>query len=439
MSKPNTIPRPTGPQSLKALQAMLHENSVLAAFRAFHEQLGDVFRLQLPGFDPIVLVGAEANEFVLLTERARLRWRSESDPIARLLGHGLLVEDGETLHDRPRQVMSPALHQTAIRQYLAAMQRGTDHVLERWEDGTTIDVVEAMREMSMLIVFESFFSDDLRASLDSLWNATIRLMGFISPGLWMIWANAPAAGYEEARRQLDAYLYDIIRCRRSLDQQPDDLLGLLIRAGYDDDLIRDEMMTMVVAGHDTTTALLGWVWVLLCQHPTVMQAAADEARSVLGAYDPSVQITMEQLNAMTLTDAIVKETLRLYPPAHLGSRIALENLHFRDYSIPAGSRVIYSIYLTHRSPAYWDHPDQFMPERWYGSRPQRFTYLPFGGGPRICIGAQFGETQAKLVVARVLQRFSLALTGGRIHMHMGATIEPRQGRSGARVQVSRCA
>jgi cytochrome P450 len=179
---------------------------------------------------------------------------------------------------------------------------------------------------------------------------------------------------------------------------------------------------MVVAGHDTTTALLAWVWVMLGQHPAVMTRLRDEIDGVLGADAPA----MDGLRRLTYLDQVIKETLRLYPPAHLGSRIARQDLQFDGYPIPAGSRVIYSIFLTHRLPRLWYAPEQFNPDRFAdGWHPPKFTYLPFGGGPRLCIGASFGEHMAAIVLARTLQHADLTIDAGKAHLHMGATIEPR--------------
>jgi cytochrome P450 len=394
------FPKPDGLVSLGALRAMIRERSVLAAFSAFHDALGDRFRLQLPGFHPVVLVGPEANEWVLVEAREHLLWRSENDPIARLLRHGLLVEDGP-IHDEPRQVMNPALYKPALPAYVEAMVRGTDAVARRWEKWQRVDLLDEMRKMALLIVYDTLFMDDVSPEMDRLWDSVLRLLTFISPGLWMIWKNAPERGYAEARRTVDDNLYAVLRRRRAtLRDDQHDLVALLLRAGYDDDLIRDQMMTMVVAGHDTTTALLAWVWVMLGQHPDVMTRVRAEIDAELGSEPP----TMDGLRRLTYLDQVIKETLRLYPPAHLGSRIAATDLEFEGMPIAAGSRVIYSIYLTHRLPRLWPDPNRFDPDRWAGGfRPPKFTYLPFGGGPRLCIGASFGEHMAAIVLARTLQ------------------------------------
>ena len=413
---------------------MIRERSVLSAFTAFHAALGDTFRLQLPGFHPVVLVGPEANEWVLVTEREHLLWRSGRDPIAQLLRHGLLVADG-TIHDEPRAVMNPALYKPALPAYVDAMVRSTDAIVTRWQSGQSLDLLDEMRKIALLIVYDTLFMDDVSPEMDRLWGSILRLLQYISPGLWMIWADAPQRGYDHARRELDANLYAVLRRRRAtLTDDQQDLIALLIQAGYDDHLIRDQMMTMVVAGHDTTTALLAWVWAMLGQHPDVMQRLVAEVDAVLGDAPP----TMDTLRQMVYLDQVIKETLRLYPPAHLGSRIADTDLDYQGHAIPAGSRVIYSIFLTHRLPRLWDEPERFNPNRFAdGWRPPKFTYLPFGGGPRLCIGAAFGEHMAAIVLARTLQLATVRVRPATYHLHMGATIEPRAHGGGVLATVER--
>jgi cytochrome P450 len=267
---------------------------------------------------------------------------------------------------------------------------------------------------------------DFLPEVERMWQAILATLGYISPGLWMIWKGAPRQGYDDGLRQMDTYLYQIIRARRAHVGEATDLLGLLIEAGLNDDLIRDQILTMLIAGHDTSTALLSWMLVLLGQHPQAMEQARHEVRTVLGQAEP----TLAHLPQLVYLGMVMDEALRMYPPIHLGSRVAAEDLEYEGYRIAAGTRVMYSIYLTHRLPAYWPEPSVFRPERFGpdAPRPQPYTYLPFGGGPRNCIGAAYAGVEVKVVMARILQRFDLRLQpGARIHAHMGATLEPRPG------------
>jgi cytochrome P450 len=186
------------------------------------------------------------------------------------------------------------------------------------------------------------------------------------------------------------------------------------------------MLTMLIAGHDTSTALLAWTLYLLGRHPKALGRVQAEVDRVCGTELPA----STHLSELDYLEQVIKETLRLYPPIHLGTRVAVTELQFQNYRIPAGSRVLYSIYLTHRHQQYWPDPNRFDPERFTREQERRrppFTFVPFGGGPRICLGFLFAQIEAKAVLARILQKFSLKLVDDGVHPHMGATLEPRPG------------
>ncbi|MEZ4515970.1 MAG: cytochrome P450 [Chloroflexota bacterium] len=418
------IPRPNNRTSLRALQAFRQERSLLAALEVFHYDLGDVFRLPLPGFNPVMVVGPEANHFVLVEERNDFRWRVEQDPITRLLRHGILVEDGDS-HDALRSQIAPVLHRRVLPQYIEIMGYCTDQVLEAWQATTTpVDMLVEMRQIALLILTKTLFSEDFRLEIDRLWHAILGTLRYISPGAWVLWRDIPRPGYQAAIQQLDDYLHCIITMRRmSSPDGEDNLLSLLIAAGLSDALIRDQLLTMFIAGHDTSTALLSWALYLLSSHPHIMAQAQAEIDSVLGPAPPS----MTDLGKLRYLEQVINETLRLFPPIHLGSREAKVDLIFQGYRIPAGTRVLYSIYLTHRDPKVWSESAAFIPERFASevARPSPYSFLPFGGGPRNCIGTAFAQIEAKVVLARILQKFDLQFAGPAVRMHMGATLEPQ--------------
>jgi cytochrome P450 len=416
------IPIPDNQTSLRALRAMYHERTVLGAMQAFHEGLGDVFRITLPGFNPVMIVGPEAARFVLVTARDDVRWRSEGDPVTALLRGGVLVVDGEA-HDAVRRVMNPALHRHMLGGYVEAMWRCTDQITREWGD-KPLNMLDEMRRIALLILMETLYKVDFTPELDRLWNAVLKSIQFISPGMWIIWRDVPRPGYARAIQQLDEYLYRIIRERRTTFDEGRDLLGMLIASGLDDDLIRDQLLTMLIAGHDTSTALLSWALYLLGKHPDILERARTEVDTIIGHESP----TLDAVANLHYLGQIIDETLRLYPPIHLGSRVAAVDLEFQDYHIPAGTRVMYSIYLTHRMGQYWDEPERFNPDRFAPvCKHPPYTFLPFGGGPRNCIGAAFAQVEAKVVLARILQQYDLTLLPGRVRPYMGATLEPRPG------------
>jgi cytochrome P450 len=312
--------------------------------------------------------------------------------------------------------------------YVEAMVRHTDQITAAWTNHRPVDMLVEMRKISLLILMETLFNVDYTLEVQRLWDSVIRLMKYISPGLWLIWRDAPRPGYAHARAEMDAYWFDLIHKRRQAGATGNDMLSLLIAGGMSDELIRDQLMTMLTAGHDTSTAMLSWAMVLLGNHPEIQAKAREEIRSVLGDTPP----VSENIMHLPYLEQIINETLRLYPPAHLGSRIATSDLEFKGYHIPAGTRVLYSIYLTHRHPAFWDRPDDFIPERFApenkGEHPRpHYAYVPFGGGPRICIGMAFAQVEMRVVLARILQRFTLGKPAGSIYMRMGAALEPRPG------------
>lgn len=447
MSRP--IPTPSAQTGLRALRAMIRERHPLAALQVFHDELGDVFRAQLPGFRPVVMVGPEAARFVLLDARGELRWRNEADPVTHLLRRGVLVVDGEE-HDRLRRAMTPALHRRTLDNYVETMVRRADQVMATWPEAGTVDMLVEMRKVALLILWETLYRVDFAPELGRLWDAILGVIRYISPGLWMVWRDAPRPQYRRAMRRMDQYLYRIIRERRALmveglpqarnlpeakgpevAHEQRDLLGLLLDAGLDDDLIRDQLLTMLIAGHDTGTAALAWTLYLLGSHPGALGRAQREVDVALGSEPPAP----EQVGQLEYLGRVVKESLRLYPPIHLGSRLAAADLEFKGYHIPTGERVIYSIYLTQRHRDYWPDPHCFAPERHAsGARQVPYSWLGFGGGPRNCIGAGFGLMEVKLVLARLLQCFELTLAERHVHPHMGATLEPRPG---VRMQVRR--
>lgn len=418
--------------SLDGLQALLRQRSLLAALEVFHAQLGDIFQLPLPGFNPVMLVGAEANRFVLVETRQDLRWRVEQDPITRLLRHGVLVEDGDS-HDTLRRQLNPALHRRMLESYVQAMWQCTDTVIDAWGENTPLDMLVEMRRVALLVLMKTLFHVDFEPELERLWHAILRTLRYISPGVWVIWRGVPRPGYGAALKQLDDYLFQLIALRRRSSAPPDDLLGSLIASGMPDALIRDQLLTLIIAGHDTSTALLAWALYLLSTHMQVQSAAQREIAEVLATEPPA----FAHLAGLQYLDQVIDETLRLYPPIHLGSRLAAADLEFAGYRIPAGQRILYSIYLTHRSPRYWNDPSAFDPDRFSPEQVRQrlpYTFLPFGGGARNCIGTAFAQVEAKVILARILQKYRLAFAGSRVRPHMGATLEPHPG---VRVTVQR--
>lgn len=426
------FPEADGQTGLEVLKEFIRRRSPLAALEVMQTRVGNAFRVNLPAFKPAFVAGPEYNRCVLVSQRDNFLWRNEHDPVTGLLRHGLLVEDQDS-HDRLRAIMDPVLYRRQVLPHIAAMRDYTDVVLDSWQDRGSVDMLVEMRRAALLILMGTLFEVDFRPDLDRLWPSILKTLKYISPGLWLVWPNAPRPGYQSALDTFDEYLYSIIDQRRKKLDETNDLLGSLIAAGLNDDLIRDQLITMLIAGHDTSTALLAWALYLLGQHPEALAQAQAEVDAILGpmgaADDPYP--TWERLQELRYLDQVIKETLRLYPPIHVGNRQAIGDMTLGEYAVPAGTRVMYSIYLSHRDPQQWPEPDAFRPERFdYTQRENKtppFSYVPFGGGPRNCIGAAFAQVEAKAVLSRILQRFDLQLAAEPVRPYMGATLEPHPG------------
>lgn len=396
----------------------------LAALSAFHRAAGDIFQVALPGFKLVVMAGPAAGRLVYASQRQHFSWRLPGDAVAKLLRQGVLVTDGAP-HDRLRELQEPALQAAALPAYAEPMVNCTDQISRVWPEGGEVDMLVEMRRIALLVIMRTLFGVDFAADLKRLWRPILRAIHFISPGPWLLWRGMPRPGYTRPLAALDAYLYELIRQRRrTLDAGATDLLSRLVAApGLDDDLIRDQLLTQLIAGHDTGTALMAWTLYLLGRHPASLAQVRSEIDAGLGVEPPE----HGSVRDLPLLDRAIRESLRLYPPIHASMRRAVADIEFEGFRIPTGSRVLFSIYLTHRHPALWQEPERFLPERFAGTPPPAFSYVPFGGGPRHCIGGAFGKLEAQIVLARLLQTFDLQLTDPRVHPHMGATLEPRPG------------
>jgi len=420
-----------------ALLSLLTERSPLGPLKVMAQHVGRFFQIPIPGFRPYVVFGPEANRKVLVTERNKLLWRN-TDPVTDLLRRGVLVTDGEE-HDRYRELMEAPLHPSRLSNYTQMMIEQTDRVSAVWKDRDTIDMLVEGRKIALLIIIQTLFGRDAWDDLPRIWTPILKTIQYISPGMWIIWRQMPRPGYRKYLKTIDEYLYGIIAERRktlttddrrwttpalapgasmeagqfSVVHGPHDLLQHLIDAGLSDEVIRDQMLTMLIAGHDTSTALLAWTFALLGQHPEIHNRLVQE---------------VDTQEKSPLLDQVIKESLRLYPPIHIGNRRVAKEMEFSERCILVGKRMFYSIYLTHRDPQIWEDAEAFCPERHaHGRKTPPFSYVPFGGGPRSCIGAAFGQAEARLVIARLLQTHTFEFTNHKIHAHMGATLEPRPG------------
>ena len=307
------------------------------------------------------------------------------------------------------------------------MTQATGELVDRWLCASAPDVVDVTAEMMRLtlrIVGEALLSTDVSHEADRVGqalNITLRrandAIGRIVP-LPGWWPTPASRRLRAAMRTLDDLILEIIAGRRTGDSDPDDLLSMLMQArdeetgeGMSDAQLRDEVMTIFLAGQETTAIALGWTWYLLSQHETVRQRLHTEIDTVLNGRTPAVT----DLPRLRYVERVVKESMRLYPPAWVISRCAIEDDVIGGCRIPAGAIVLVSPYVTHRHPRFWANPEDFDPDRFEASRHAErplFAYFPFGGGPRQCIGNSFAMMELVLVVTTIAQQCQLNLSLG---------------------------
>lgn len=336
-----------------------------------------------------------------------------------LLRDGLLTSEGAHWL-RQRRIAQPAFHRSRIATFGQTMTRAAEALVDRWRPGETVDLSADMMRLTLRIVGETLLSTDVTTEADRVGAALHVTLGHANEALGRIlprplwWPGGKGRALRAAVATLDTVILDIIAARRvAAGPGPDDLLTMLMEARdeetgetMNDAQLRDEVMTIFLAGHETTALALGWTWHLLARHPEVRERLHAAVDSALAGRSP----TLDDLPRLGYVEQVVKEAMRLYPPAWAISRRALADDVVGGYAIPRGTIVLVSPYVTHRHPALWPAPDRFDPEHFDPDRERArpaFTYFPFGGGPRQCIGNSFAMLELVLVVAAIARRCRL--------------------------------
>ncbi len=335
--------------------------------------------------------------------------------LKRLLGNGLLGSEAP-LHLRQRRMMQPAFHRERIAKYGAAMVQSAHDARSQWRTGEPIAIDAEMMTLTLRIAAETLFTTNVAADAQEVQAALSQAMHTFPASMTLYGGLLDALPFHpatrrftDARARLDAVVYRMIDARRTADEPGDDLLAMLLAARDDDDApmsdeqVRDEAMTIFLAGHETTANALAWTWLLLAEHPAIEASLHAEIARVLGDRLP----TAADVPALTFTRDVVAEAMRLYPPAWVIGRRAIRETSVGRWTIPAGAIMIASQYVMHRDPALWGDPLAFRPERWQAEARAlpKFAYFPFGGGNRLCIGEPFAWMEAVLVVATIAQRW----------------------------------
>ncbi len=361
-----------------------------------------------------------------------------------VLGEGLFTSDGEFWR-RQRRLAQPAFHRQRIQGFAELMTDAADKSLDTWRGralaGEPIDVMAEMSALTLAVVGRALFGVDLsdratavgRNMLVALEELTRRAL---NPFALPLALPLPShRRLQRATRELDRVVFEIIEQRRASDGNQADLLAMLMEArdadtgeGMTTQQLRDEVMTFVLAGHETTAMALSWTWYLLAQHPEIEERLCAEIAKAVGDRVP----TIDDLPRLQYARQVVEEVMRLYPPVWGFVRQAIQEDRIAGYRIGKGAIVNIVPYVTHRHPAFWDDPDRFDPDRFTSERVRerpKFAYLPFSGGPRLCIGNEFALMEAQLVVAMTLQRYRLRLTAERpvVEPEVQLTLRPRGG------------
>ncbi len=355
----------------------------------------------------------------------------------RLFGNGLLTSEGD-FWLRQRRLAQPAFHRARIASYAETMVSYADGLLNSWHSGETRDIHVEMMRLTLQIVAKTLFgtevdreAQDVGHALESLMNLNSDFRRLLLVPAWMPTPTNIRA--EWAVRGLDKIIYKIIAARRASKHDSVDLLSMLLNAQDEDGSrmtdrqLRDEALTIFLAGHETTAVALSWTWWLLAQHPEVEAKLHAELDAILGGRLP----TLDDLPKLRYADMVMTESMRLYPPAWGMARVAIEDMEIAGYPVAKGSGVSFAQWVVHRDPRWFDAPEEFRPERWDGDlakRIPRFAYFPFGGGPRQCIGNTFAQMEAVLILAVIAQRFQFRLVEAHPVVPMPSiTLRPRYG------------
>jgi cytochrome P450 len=339
----------------------------------------------------------------------------------RILGEGLLTSEGE-LHLRQRRLLQPLFHQDRIDAFASAMVEEARRASARWDDCARLDMAREMTRLTLAIVGQTLFDTDVEQDARDVGDALTVVMQdfdrFLLPGAGLLELLPTRSNrrFREARRLLDDVIARLIAERQRTPGAHGDLLTMLLEACDEngskmpEQQVRDEAMTIFLAGHETTAQALSWAWYLLSEHPEIEARLHVELEASLGGRLP----TAADVPTLTLTRAVVAEALRLYPPAWVVARRALADVDLHGYAVREGDIVAMSPWVIHRDERWFPEPERFDPDRWLvadAERP-RFAFVPFGAGNRICIGERFAWMEAMLVLATIAQRFSLRLVPG---------------------------
>ena len=439
-SKPSPA-RPPGPKNTRPWLGVLPHfrkdpaNYLLTIAREY----GDLAYMRLGPQHAFVVSDPDAIRDILITHQGNFTKSRMLERAKVLLGDGLLTSEAE-FHTRQRRLVQPAFHRDRLLRYAADMVACAARARDAWAPGAELDMHQQMTRLTLAIVGRTLFSADVSSDADEIGHAMTQIFELFDTLLlpFSDWIQKlpipPVRRFEKARDRLDKIVYGLIAERRRSGKDAGDLLSMLLLAQDESDnahmtdkQVRDEALTLLIAGHETTANALTWTWYLLSQNPEVEARMHAEIDSALGGKLPD----FDDAANLPYTGGVFAESLRLYPPAWAIGRRAREDYSIGGYAIPAKSILLMSPWVVHRDPRWYEEPEAFRPERWQDDllkRLPRFAYFPFGGGARQCIGNTFALMEAALVLATIAQKFRLRLVAGHPVVPLASiTLRPRHG------------
>lgn len=412
---------------------------LIGMFQGMAAKQGDIATRRIGPVRLFLLSRPDLIDDVLIASSHSFKKGRSIQATSLIMGEGLTAKQGAE-HRQRRRFLQPAYHKTRVEGYAAVMTEAAERHATRWHDGQVVDMNAEMMRLTLTIVGRTLFGADLEDEADEVAQALNDAMAAFEV---MIVLPAPERvqhlplrrmrTLRAARRRLDDTVLRLIRERRETGAVTEDLLTLLLDGEQDgaplsDAQVRDEAMTALLTGHETTANGLTWTWYLLAQHPEVEQRMVAEVSEVLGDRPP----TLEDIGRLTYTRQVFSEALRLYPPVWMMNRYAVRDHVVEGRRIPQGSLLFMSPYLLQHDPRWWPDPERFDPDRWAPGRQAdlpRFAYFPFGGGVHRCIGEPFAWTEGVLVLASLARSWRLRLLPGvaPVELHPRVTLRPRHG------------
>jgi cytochrome P450 len=436
-----TVPYPPGETRLSMTRTRRFAAEPLPMLLEAYERFGPVFTLRLFHSNVVFMLGPAANHYVTVSHASNFLWRDgHFRDLIGLMGDGLLTIDGE-FHRRSRMIMLPAFHREHIAASVELIIEETERALEQMRPGATIDVYSWTRHLAMRVAMRALFGLDPDGeparSIDAAGLFEEALAFYASDYLLRIFRGrlSPWASMQKAARKLDTVIYSEIRRRRASGERGQDILSLLLDAEDEDGdtlsdgQIRDEVMTLLFAGHDTATSTISFMFYELARHPEIVsRLLAEQDRELVGGRPTHSQVLGGELGEL---ERVLEETLRKYPPAWVGPRRSIEPFEFEGRAVPGRAFINYCSWASHHLPDVFPEPEEFRPERFTAearAAMPKGAYIPFGGGSRTCIGMRFGQLEVRTIATVILSRCTLSLPEDfELTIRQMPTISPKAG------------